>query len=260
VQTVTDEEAHTGTYSLKIEQNDPGASESVAVSDRVAVTPGEPVLVSYWVKTEDVPNPEEIGMGDNNIGMTALWYTNLEGGAAGFGEIGGADIRLNGEYNSQVIPLATQAASTGWTHYAFVVYPVEGAVGLELRLRYWHAFEGATFWDDVSILPLSSEALSTAIEDADDNVVPQHFLLHQNYPNPFNPTTTITFDLPQASNVTLNVYNLLGQRVATLLDDARLSASRQTVTFDASGLPSGMYLYMLKTNNRTETRRMVLLK
>ncbi|HMB90656.1 MAG TPA: hypothetical protein VKP65_07405, partial [Rhodothermales bacterium] len=155
IQTVTDEDAHSGTYSLKIEQNDPGASETVAVSDRVPVTEGEPVLVSYWVKTEGVPTPEEIGMGDNNIGITALWYDNLDGGAAGWGEIGGADIRLNGEYNAQVIPLAVQETSTGWTHYAFVVYPVEGAVGMELRLRYWHAFEGTTFWDDVFIAPVS---------------------------------------------------------------------------------------------------------
>jgi hypothetical protein len=133
---------------------------------------------------------------------------------------------------------------------------------MELRLRYWHAFEGTTYWDDVAILPLGSEVFSTAIEDEDvtDLDVPQRFRLHQNYPNPFNPTTTIAFDLPEISNVTLSVYNLLGQRVAILIDNERLAASPRTVTFDASGLPSGLYLYVLQANDRTETRKMVLLK
>ena len=98
--------------------------EAVAISDRVPATEGEPVLVSYWVKTEGNADPATIGTGDNNIGLTALWYCSLESGAAGYNEIGGADIRLNGEYNPHVIPLLPQQADNGWTNYAFVVYPL----------------------------------------------------------------------------------------------------------------------------------------
>ncbi|ARA94154.1 hypothetical protein AWN76_013995 [Rhodothermaceae bacterium RA] len=264
IQTVSDEAAHTGTYSLKLEQNVTEATESVAISERVPVTAGEPVLVSFWVKTEGVPEPEKIGdpeAGDYNIGMTALWYENLSGGAAGWGEIGGVDIRLNGEYNEQVIPLAKREASTGWTQYAFVVYPKEGAVGMELRLRYWHAFEGTTYWDDVSIVTLGGGSLTgTAIEEEPGtNELPGRYLLHQNYPNPFNPTTMLRFDLPEATHATLAVYNLLGQRVATLVDGL-MRAGQHEVQFDASGLPSGTYLYVLRTANHVETRRMVLVK
>jgi hypothetical protein len=264
VMTVTDAAAHTGTYSLKIEQHVADASESVGISERVAVEAGEPVLVSYWVKTEGVVNPEEIGQGDNNIGMTALWYNNLEGGAAGYGEIGGVDIRLNGEYNPQVIPLAVQASETEWTQYAFVVYPPEGAVGMELRLRYWHTFEGTTYWDDVAIAPIGGDALTggpaTDVEDETVAEVPGSYQLHQNYPNPFNPVTTIAFDLPKQGEVTLAVYNVLGQRVATLLDGARVPAGTHHVPFDASGLPSGMYVYVLEWAQGREARSMVLLK
>ncbi|MAM58623.1 MAG: hypothetical protein CMN25_14955, partial [Salinicola sp.] len=149
--TVSDTEAHTGSRSLRIEQLDPNASEAVAISERVPVTPGVPVVVSYWVKTEGNGDPSTIGQGDNNVGMTALWYSSLESGAAGYNELGGLDIRLNGEYNPQVIPLLPQQADNGWTNYAFVVYPREDAVGMEIRLRYWHSFTGVTYWDDVYV-------------------------------------------------------------------------------------------------------------
>ncbi len=101
--------------------------------------------------------------------------------------------------------------------------------------------------------------------------VPKAFALYQNYPNPFNPTTTITFDLPEASNVTLKIYNILGQEVATLLDHAATDAGNQAVDFDASRLASGVYLYRIvaeQLNNDgsasskpfTQVKKMVLLK
>ena len=74
---------------------------------------------------------------------------------------------------------------------------------------------------------------------------PEQFILDQNYPNPFNPATTIEFTLPEEAIVTLTVYNLLGQQVATLLENAQLDEGTQSVMFDASGLSSGMYLYKI---------------
>lgn len=90
--------------------------------------------------------------------------------------------------------------------------------------------------------------------------LPQRFTLHQNYPNPFNPSTSIQFDLAQGSRVTLKVFNVLGEEVATLLNDAPLTAGTQIVTFDASGLASGVYLYRLDMQGLTQTRKMVLMK
>jgi len=74
---------------------------------------------------------------------------------------------------------------------------------------------------------------------------PRAFALYQNYPNPFNPTTTISFDLPEESFVTLKVYNVLGQEVATLLEHEQFDEGSQDVEFDAGRLSSGMYFYRI---------------
>ncbi|MFU8862055.1 MAG: metallophosphoesterase, partial [Cyclonatronaceae bacterium] len=89
--------------------------------------------------------------------------------------------------------------------------------------------------------------------------LPDQVILHQNYPNPFNPTTIISFSLPQASVVRLEVFNLMGQKVATLVNEPR-SVGHHQIQFDASGLASGVYLYRLQTGTMTKTQKMLLLK
>lgn len=88
---------------------------------------------------------------------------------------------------------------------------------------------------------------------------PKEFGLEQNYPNPFNPTTNISYNLPQAADVTLTVYNMLGKEVAVLVNGQK-SAGSHTVAFDASGLSSGVYMYRLQSNAITVTKMMTLLK
>jgi subtilisin family serine protease len=104
--------------------------------------------------------------------------------------------------------------------------------------------------------------LAAAIEfgpEEEMNVVPERYLLAQNYPNPFNPATVIAFDLPQAGQVNLQVYNLLGQVVATLVQDFR-EAGHHEVVFEADHLSAGTYLYVMRTDGYQATRRMTLLK
>lgn len=90
--------------------------------------------------------------------------------------------------------------------------------------------------------------------------VPTVFELEQNYPNPFNPSTNINFALPTASNVTLAVYDMLGRKVATLIDGEQMQAANHSVKFDASALASGMYIYRIEAGTFTSTRKMMLIK
>lgn len=97
------------------------------------------------------------------------------------------------------------------------------------------------------------------VTSAEGEELPTEVSLSQNYPNPFNPQTTIEYALPQAGDVSLLVYDMLGREVATLLEGPQ-AAGRHAVNFDANGLPNGTYVYRLVAPNKTITRTMVLIK
>lgn len=90
--------------------------------------------------------------------------------------------------------------------------------------------------------------------------LPQEYILFQNYPNPFNPTTVIRYSLPEKTTVSLEVFNLLGERVANLLQNKVEEAGNYEVVFEASNLNSGIYFYRITTNKFTTTKKMILLK
>lgn len=88
---------------------------------------------------------------------------------------------------------------------------------------------------------------------------PADYALAQNYPNPFNPSTEISFSLPAAQKVALRIFNLAGQEVATLIN-RKLSAGTHKVTWNAEGMPSGVYFYRLEAGKHTEVKKMTLLQ
>jgi len=98
----------------------------------------------------------------------------------------------------------------------------------------------------------------TGVTDDQGNTV-SSFVLNQNYPNPFNPTTVIGYQLPMNSVVTLKAYDMLGREVATLVNGMKNAGIHQA-TFDASKLPSGVYVYTLRAGTYTQTRKLVLMK
>jgi hypothetical protein len=91
------------------------------------------------------------------------------------------------------------------------------------------------------------------------NQTPDNFEIKQNYPNPFNPETNITFGIPQDSFVSLVVYNIQGEKVATLVNE-QLAAGSYTAKFDASLLPSGIYIYKIQAGSFSQIKRMLLIK
>jgi hypothetical protein len=99
----------------------------------------------------------------------------------------------------------------------------------------------------------------TFIEEENNFTQPKDFLLQQNYPNPFNPSTTIKFSIPEKTNVTLKIFNSIGQEVASLLN-GQMAAGNHSVDFNASKLSSGVYFYRIDSPSFTSTKKMILIK
>ena len=105
----------------------------------------------------------------------------------------------------------------------------------------------------------TTPAAYTDAYTSDEETLPNAFSLKQNYPNPFNPSTDISFALPVATNVKLEIFNILGQKLITLIEQ-RLPAGNHTITWDGSDFASGVYLYRLKAGDFVETKKMMLIK
>ena len=91
------------------------------------------------------------------------------------------------------------------------------------------------------------------------NYIPKQILLHQNYPNPFNPITSITFEIPEDSDVQLSIYNLAGRKVHTLVHEMK-DAGKHTIQLNGNNLSSGIYFYVLKTPHKDIVRKLALIK
>lgn len=109
------------------------------------------------------------------------------------------------------------------------------------------------YWDDFSLTTILPKRSSEMISD-----IPTEYKI-ENYPNPFNPTTKISFSIPNDGHISLKVFDILGREVAVLANQV-FSAGRYEFDFNASNLPSGTYIYSLRTDNKTITKKMSLIK
>lgn len=115
--------------------------------------------------------------------------------------------------------------------------------------------------DDGKIVALSGGINVSHIRgESDAKNIPNHYELFQNFPNPFNPETTIKFRLPESELITLNVYNMLGQKITTIIDNKYLNAGEYNVLFDASSFTSGIYIYRLYSKSGILNRKMLYIK
>jgi hypothetical protein len=154
--------------------------------------------------------------------------------------------------DAQVAPADTMAQYS----CSFHASDLPASVGHRLGVLFDNVSSNPSSWvalDNVSLFKLTP----TGIAESPARAI--GFALQQNYPNPFNPSTTIRYALPHPDHVKLEVFNVLGQRVAVLVDE-RKAAGRYEITFDAGALPSGVYVYRITTGDYVSARKSVLLK
>ncbi|MDR9417611.1 T9SS type A sorting domain-containing protein [Gracilimonas sp.] len=130
-------------------------------------------------------------------------------------------------------------------------WEVEEPVNTTMTVRAYNERDTAE-----TIVEFVADEITVGNEDVEK---PNQFKLAQNYPNPFNPTTKINFELANPADVQLEIFDLLGRKVQTLIN-TRKTAGEHHVVFDASALSSGIYIYRLRADNFTETRKMMLIK
>ncbi|MBN1482642.1 T9SS C-terminal target domain-containing protein, partial [candidate division KSB1 bacterium] len=113
--------------------------------------------------------------------------------------------------------------------------------------------------DNIAVYPMTDAGIpGTAVEV--HNTAPQDYRLEQNYPNPFNPYTNIRYVIPKKEIVSLHVFDVLGHKVATLIDKEDKLPGQHNITFDASDLANGIYFYKLQAGDLTVQRKMILVK
>lgn len=140
---------------------------------------------------------------------------------------------------------------SGSTGYVNLVVQKDVVPGSNVNLANTSTDAKPVYWRVTYPAPIGINEISS---------VAKSFSLEQNYPNPFNPSTSIRFSLPQVSNVTLKVYALNGQEVATIINNQLVGAGVQEVSFNASNLSSGIYFYTITAGSYKETKKMMLVK
>jgi hypothetical protein len=134
---------------------------------------------------------------------------------------------------------------------------IAGAEEGIFEIRSVHA---ATGKEDIAYAKIGSYSIKPDLTGTEtENTLPGEFFLSQNYPNPFNPVTTIGYAIPKTSVVTIEIYNILGQRVAQLVNEEKLPGYYR-VTFNSSHLSSGIYFYNLRTSYYCLTKKMIVIK
>jgi hypothetical protein len=258
---VDDPAAHSGTHSALLYEADTENDEMVFYSEPVPAQPNTWYAFSVWVKTDSIntdpawyaTNVTDQGLGDR-LGVTFFFHKTPLIDA--WDPTGGDQFY----YVDQLYDTLT-----AWTYYVVVAQAPGDAAGVSMRARVNSSAYGYAWYDDFSIQEI--EDIITIIEENPgpiSKIIPDNFNLMQNYPNPFNPETIIEFKVPERGAVILDIYNALGQKIRSLVDDIR-QAGTYRVFWDGTDdfgnrVATGIYLYQLRGQNVQITKKMILVK
>ncbi len=257
---VTSAEAHTGTYSVEMVQPDTMSTESELVyySIPYPVEAGEWYRIGVWIKTVGVIDSADYEADyatkknvNERVNLCYMFHDDLDI------ETGWTTVGDRFVYVDQTV------ADSGWTHYVVADKAPEGATGINIRARFNHFTTGAAYFDDFSVVKMVTPVV--AIEERGGIAqYPSAYRLSQNYPNPFNPQTVIQYSCPEIGWVRLDVYNILGQKVTTLVDGNHSVGTYNVIWNSADDrgqrVASGVYIYTLRTNDTRIAKKMLLIR
>ncbi|GBD88507.1 hypothetical protein BMS3Abin03_02443 [bacterium BMS3Abin03] len=261
--TVTTDEAHSGTHSLKFdlpftrEPHDAfvGTKRMMMLNGAGLIRGGGTKVVmrvSVWLKASDlVPDSAALWPETWAVGFTYGFWKGV-GNNDGWNSIDGypQDVQF-------VLPAVTEF---DWIGYSIDV-PVPDdpeAVAMSVRLHVYSRFTGTIYWDDLEVRPV------TVTDVENDSFIPAVFEVSQNYPNPFNPSTIINYSIPQQSYVLIKIYDIVGREVKTLVSEEK-SPGYYNVVWNAdnnygSKVATGIYIYRIIAGNYIQSKKMILLK
>ncbi len=212
----------------------------------------------------------EIPIGDEPVLTFYHWYTTentYDGGNVKISTDGGSTWELitpEGGYDGELStnfgnPIGGEQAFYGSNGFwQMETFDLSAYADQTVRVKFDYGSDSSVITGDGWYIDdFHIEFFTTGIDD--NATLPNTFKLEQNYPNPFNARTKINFTVPNTSDVDLSVYNMLGQKVATLVSE-RLEAGHHSVNWDASQVSSGVYFYKLTAGDNSETRDLTLIK
>ncbi|MFI5406317.1 MAG: YCF48-related protein [Nitrososphaerales archaeon] len=195
----------------------------------------------------------------NTVDGGVNWNAQVSGTTAWFNGVSFTDTNtgttVGGNWNGTNYETTILRTTNGGTNW---MAQTSGTMDLLNDVSFIDANNGTAVGDSGAILRTTNGG-TTFVEEEELNEIPSEFVLLQNYPNPFNPSTKIKYSIPQSSNVTIKVFDILGNEIETSVNEEKPVGSYE-ITWYAANLPSGIYFYQLKAGVYTAVKKMILLK
>jgi hypothetical protein len=234
-------------YKIELTAFDNNSPDHFIVPNAVRITTAGPVVIDSLVLKKLTGTLYSLrgfatNKGSKNISNVKLKIICNDPWVSG--DLGNSELTLG---------LLEPGITTGTTSITLITY-VDSLFERYFNIKTEGRIDGWTYWTDTMRV---YDPAPSFVEDLAG--IPDRFALAQNYPNPFNPETKIRFSIPYTSKVELNIYDLLGSKVARILDEEQTAGNYET-TWNAANLPSGVYFYQLKAGEFVETKKMILMK